>query len=220
MIPSSAKIYAAPCSLADLRRSTVDYWSHVYGFDMSILSKEALKRTKPEVAVIKQDQLLADPEVILRLDLSSITSDELSNIASKKFVSVNKNAKLQGIALWFDIHFDHFGIEGWKSVCLDTSPSSLPTHWKQTVIPLFRDLSDEHDEDVEEDDIVGFQLSLTRMYQARQYGIQVELLDPAQVEHPVPCDCKSAKCTLINALLAQEDEYDELDAELESVECK
>lgn len=210
MMPSRAKIYASACSLADLRASTVDYWKDVYGFNMSILQKEALKRTKPEIVVISPDSLLSDPVEVHDLDLCTVTCDDLSNISSKKFVSVNNNANFQGLAIWFDVQFDYWA-EGWTNVTLDTSPMALPTHWKQTIIPLFRDSIEE--ESVEQDEIVGWQLSLARTMDARQYGIQVEVLDPAEVEHPVPCGCKSAKCTLISALLAQEDteDIDELD---------
>ena len=210
MMPSRAKIYASACSLRDLRASTVDYWSNVYGFNMDILKKEALKRTKPEVTVIDKDTLISDPVEVHDLDLCTVTCEALSSISSKKFVSINENAKFQGLAMWFDVQFEHWE-EGWKNISLDTSPMALPTHWKQTIVPLFRSEGDE--ESVEQDEIVGWQLSLTRTADARQYGIQVEMLDPAEVEHPVPCGCKSAKCTLIAALLAQEDneDFDELD---------
>ena len=59
---------------------------------------------------------------------------------------------------------------------------------------------------VEEDDIIGWELKLFRNEDSRQYSIQVEVLDPAEAEHPVPCGCQSAKCTLISALLQKEDE--------------
>ena len=39
MLPSHAQIFAAPCSLKTLRKSSVDYWSDVYGFNMSPFAK-------------------------------------------------------------------------------------------------------------------------------------------------------------------------------------
>ena len=59
---------------------------------------------------------------------------------------------------------------------------------------------------VEEDDIIGWELKLFRSEESRNYSILVEVLDPAEAEHPVPCGCQSAKCTLISALLDKEDE--------------
>ena len=208
MFPSRAKIYAAACSLSDLRASTVDYWKDVYGFNMDILKTEALKRTKPEITVIDKDALISDPVEIRELDLCTVTCEALSSISSKKFVSINKNARFQGLAIWFDVQFEYWE-EGWTNVSLDTSPMAPPTHWKQTIVPLFRNESDE--ELVEQDEIIGWQLSLMRTVDARHYGIQVEILDPAEVEHPLPCECKSAKCTLIAKLLEDNEDFDELD---------
>ena len=59
---------------------------------------------------------------------------------------------------------------------------------------------------VEEDDIIGWELKLFRGEESRNYSILVEVLDPAETEHPVPCGCQSAKCTLICALLDKENE--------------
>ena len=213
MMPSSARIFASPCSLKVLRSSSIDFWQDVYGFNMAPLAREALKRTKPEVCVIDSDQLLCEPVEIAKLDLATVTSEQLSNLSAKKFMSCLKTDKFQGLSIWFDVAFEHW-VDGWKEVSLNTSPFDPPTHWKQTIIPLFQ--ADEDDEAVEEDEIVGWQISLTRTTQqeeeknllARHYAIQVEVLDPAQEEHPVPCGCKSAKCTLICALLAQDDDND------------
>ncbi len=216
MMPSSARIFASPCSLKALRSSSIDFWQDVYGFNMAPLASEALKRTKPEVCVIDSDQLLCEPVEIVKLDLATVTSEELSNLSAKKFVSCIKTDQFQGLSLWFDVAFEHY-VDGWREISLNTSPFDPPTHWKQTIVPLFQ--ADKDGEAVEEDEIVGWQISLIRTMQeeaknllARHYAIQVEILDPAQEEHPLPCGCKSAKCTLISALLAQDDEDDvELD---------
>ena len=104
---------------------------------MTPLADEALKRTKPDIEIISPDKLISDPVEILDLDLTYIESSELSSIVSRKFVSVTSSNMFQGLALWFKVVFDHPETE-WTQVDLNTSPHSLPTHWKQTLIPLFR----------------------------------------------------------------------------------
>ena len=68
------------------------------------------------------------------------------------------------------------------------------------------------EEDVEIDEIIGWEVSLSKVENdgssqknERQYAIQVEVLDPATSTHPIPCECKSAKCSLISALMEQEE---------------
>ena len=52
----------------------------------------------------------------------------------------------------------------------------------------------------------------------RHYQLGLSLLDPAADEHPVPCDCKMARCALFAALLEKEDEQED---DLEEIkECE
>ena len=88
MLPSHAQIYTAPCSLIDLKKSTIDYWNNVYGYDMSPLALQALQRTKPEIMVIKPSDLLSEGTPLELLDLKYLEIEELKKIVSKTFVSV------------------------------------------------------------------------------------------------------------------------------------
>jgi protein arginine N-methyltransferase 6 len=206
MLPSHASIWAAPCSLEDLKHTTIDYWRSVYGFDMSPLAQESIKRSKPEIMIISPDQLLAQPVCVANFDLNNVTIEDLSSIDKRHFVSATRPGSFHGLAIWFETPFSP-NVEGWAHPqVLSTSPSSNPTHWKQTIIPLFSHTS----EDIEEDEVIGWDLSLKKVHndkssEQRQYAIQVERLDPASEEHPVPCGCQAAKCVLIEALMAQDD---------------
>ena len=99
MLPSHAEIFTAPCSLVDLKKSTIDYWNNVYGYDMSPLALQALQRTKPEIMVIKQSDLLSEGTPLELLDLKYLEIEELKKIVSKKFVSVSnpKPGPFQGM---------------------------------------------------------------------------------------------------------------------------
>ena len=74
----------------------MDYWSNVYGFNMTPLAKEALKRTKPEITIIAPDQIIAEPVQVLELDLKYADQSELASVNAKHFVSVKKTEKFQG----------------------------------------------------------------------------------------------------------------------------
>merc|ERR1712037_338420 len=109
--------------------------------------------------------------------------EEVEKVEDRKFVSVTKEGRLHGLALWFDATFnpmlyDEDEAAKIQKVVLGTGPRDVPTHWKQTVLLLLG----EGGQTLEED----------------------ELLDPSTEEHPVPCICRMGKCALIKALLDKE----------------
>ena len=103
------------------------------------------------------------------------------SIDFSKFIEFSESyVTLQGIAIWFDCHFKCYEADNWKETILSTGPREEPTHWQQTVIPLFG--STGSDENVECDEIIGWELTLRKVEgdkNERQYAIQVEVLDPA-----------------------------------------
>lgn len=209
MLPSKATLYAAACRLPDLRAQQVDFWSDVYGFDMSPfadLSVQSLS-CKPEICTIQADDLLSKPVQVAQWDLAWVAVDEIQSVKSRHFVGIEtlEPTDYQGVALWFDCAFDlgsHCAdatADG--AVVLSTCPRSPPTHWKQTVIVLPTSLA------VEEGDVVGWQLELNQSVENhRHYVMTLNLLDADADEHPVPCDCGQVKCVIIASYLAQEDQ--------------
>jgi len=171
MLPSHATIYTAPCSLDTHLQSKVTFWNNVYGFDMSALGREAVRRgrglgAKPEVMVLGPDQILAEPQAFAKLDLRTCTSTDLDALSNRHFVSIKRTGNNHGIAIWFDCLFEPSG------VVLCTGPQSAPTHWKQTVIVTASAESEATSSEgvvaevsphlVEEDDIIGWELVLNR----------------------------------------------------------
>ena len=62
-------------------------------------------------------------------------------------------------------------------------------------------------QDVEKDDVIGWDITLLPSQENRRhYQIQLEILDPAEEEHPAPCQCQMAKCALVEALMKKEEE--------------
>ena len=74
----------------------MDFWSDVYGFNMSPFAKEAMKRTKPEITIITADQIISEPIQVLDLDLKYTDHSELDFIHNKTFISVKKTDNFQG----------------------------------------------------------------------------------------------------------------------------
>lgn len=205
MLPSKATLYAAACRLGQFYSEQVDFWKDLYGLDLSPVGQAVLdsKRCKPEVAVVKADELLSAPVQVADFDLAWLGPDEIERVHSRAFTSVvcDEPTEYQGVCLWFDCSFEWPDRMASSPVKLSTSPSSAATHWKQTIIVLPSSIQ------VEEGDLIGWELTLNRSPEhRRRYQIELNLLDPEEDEHPVPCSCGQARCVVIAAFMAKADQ--------------
>lgn len=194
MFPTEATIYIAPCAIPRL----FDYWENVDGVRLtsfgSMLRNQ--KANKPEIALISPKDLLHQGSAMQWINLRDVTSQELNIIVFKEVLAVKKAGKHQGFCIWFDCRFPAESYE--DSIVLSTSPDSAPTHWKQCVVVLPTTAC----ENLEENAPISFKISIRRNNEShRKYDLEVEILDPNVVEHPVPCDCHLTKCILIKAHL-------------------
>lgn len=205
MLPSGCKMYAAACRLGSFYSDQVEFWNELYGLDLSPVGRAVLesKRCKPEVTLVKANDLLSQPVQVADFDLAWLGTDEIERVHSRCFTSIvtDEPTVYQGVCLWFDCSFQWPDQIPSTPVTLSTSPSSPATHWQQTVIVLPSSI------DVEEGDLVGWELTLKRSEQhRRRYQIELNLLDPEEDEHPVPCGCGAARCVVIAAFMAKADE--------------
>lgn len=141
MFPSEARLYAAPCELKELYKEQVEYWSQVYGFDMSAVGKAALasKATKPQVIALRPEALLAEPVCFKKFNLQWTEQSDVASFSEDVFVDVARAGRFDGVCVWFECDFDGRDYdEGGETkgdlVTLSTAPHSPLTHWKQVVI--------------------------------------------------------------------------------------
>jgi len=200
MFPYKCVIYSAPCQLPGY----FQLWDDFHGVKMSSLGQALRKgcQGEPQITRIAPADLLSDGKQVAILDLYRTTCDELNRISVRQFIAVDKQGDYQGVCLWFTVEFPSG--EGKANLVLSTSPTSVKTHWKQTVIVLPVHV------EVEEKDPVAWELTLERNSQNhRMYNIHLTMLDPETETHPTPCDCCFIKCKVIKAFLAQQPPEDE-----------
>ncbi|XP_044264313.1 protein arginine N-methyltransferase 6 [Tribolium madens] len=191
IFPESATIYSAPCRVP----SMYDFWSDVDGVSMKSFSEKLRSEAshKPSTVSVAPEDILADSEVVLWIDLREVTLEEISGCKVQHVAVATKPGKYQGICLWFTCTFPSFATE---PVTLSTSPEDPETHWKQTTIVLPTEI------EVEEKSPIAYELSLARTTEnPRRYNIELGMLDPAEVDHPEYCTCHMTKCILVRAML-------------------
>lgn len=193
MFPASATISLAACSVP----SCFEEWNVVEGVCMKSVGRalNAMKSTKPEVMIVKPEQLLHQGNCLAWLDLRDVTLEEVNELTFKDVIVVERAGRFQGVCIWWECEFP---IIDTVSVVLSTAPKNTPTHWKQTVVLL----PEQSHENVDVRDPIAFSLCMRRSTQNnRFYQLHLDMLDQDVVEHPVPCDCILTKCILIKAHL-------------------
>ncbi|XP_061394623.1 uncharacterized protein LOC133330168 [Musca vetustissima] len=198
MFPSEATIYVAPCAVP----SRFDDWNDIDGISLNSFGKmlRQQKSNKPEIIYMSPENLLHNGVAMFWMNLNEIRCDELESIVFQEVVPSQRQGRHQGFCIWFDCRFPGDSYE--NAVILSTAPSAPNTHWKQCIVVL----PDTACEELEENSPVAFKISMIRRSDdIRKYNLEVELIDPNVVEHPVPCECHLTKCILIKTHLQNMD---------------
>lgn len=169
-------------------------WQNVEGVSMTKFSEKlrAQCTQKPLTEIVKQEQILAEPEVVCWLDLREVSEEDISSFNLKHLAVANKAGRYQGICLWFACSFPAYSTE---PVVLSTEPGEPDTHWKQTAIVL------PNEYEIESGAPIAYEICLKRSDTNRRYDIQVVMLDPEEIEHPEYCTCYMTRCILARAVL-------------------
>jgi 2-polyprenyl-3-methyl-5-hydroxy-6-metoxy-1,4-benzoquinol methylase len=124
--PSRCTIVVAGAVLGSLAFD----WDNVYGLKMKAMSEVAAANMGKEavVAVLEGTSIVTDECTIWQLDALHCSVSDLE--FSRPFSMVaHWSTKVDGIAAWFDTYFE---VDGQRKAFFSTSPTSTPTHWKQT----------------------------------------------------------------------------------------
>lgn len=229
MIPSDAILYMTPVNMSSYVAENILFWDNIYGYNFSSVKYAVLgnKMCEPTITCIDQSQCVAEPEIFCELDLKTVIMKDIQNINQTLSYTFTKPGLVHGFASWFDVEFKGpmaaSPDQGTKIVTLSTSPATLQTHWKQTVIFLPASMT------VDEGDQITAIIDLSQDEgNKRHYNISVEIIGEEDEEssseedvsnHPVPCNCGATRCMLVQALVEKYDEeQNELEKEAEKVD--
>lgn len=149
--PNQAIMYIAGMETNAYRTAKVDFWSDVYGFDMTCLrNKGAIKDSTAEA--INPKALITDNVCIKDIDILKCKDEEL-DFASDFKLTVTKDEELGAFVVWFDCNFDYLCN---SRIVLGTGPHDKTTHWYQTLFYLEQPLS------VKKGDFISGKISASR----------------------------------------------------------
>ncbi|KAG8043927.1 hypothetical protein GUJ93_ZPchr0458g22870 [Zizania palustris] len=157
ILPSHAMLFMAPITNSERYESSVDFWSDVYGINMSALVPHAKKfaSEEPSIEIIGGENVLSWPFVVKHIDCYIFKAEELKSITTKYKVSSMMLAPIHGFGFWFEVEFNGPSDPSDNSpsvlnplniihkkrrrgsddaVLLSTAPEDEPTHWHQTIV--------------------------------------------------------------------------------------
>ena len=134
IFPDKATLYVAAIEDADYKSEKIDFWTNVYGFDMSCIREVAM--TEPLVDNTNAKQMVTPGVPVFTVDIATCTVADLA--FKQRFVlTASRNDYVHGFVGYFDIGFT----QGHTVIGFSTSPMSRYTHWKQTVFYLNHELA-------------------------------------------------------------------------------
>lgn len=129
VLPDKASLYLTAIEDADYKEDKIEFWNNVYGFDMSCIRKQSIM--EPLVDTVDQNQIVTSCELLKTMDISKMTSGDVSFTAPFKLVA-ERDDYVHALVAYFDVSFTKCH----KLMGFSTGPKSRATHWKQTVLYL------------------------------------------------------------------------------------
>ena len=105
------------------------YWDNVYGFKMT--SIKAASMTDASVELVDDSSIVTTPCLLKEVDLMTCSIEDLE-FCSDFHLKVVRQDFITSLVTYFEVSFTH----GVSRIVLSTSPSALPTRWRQTLFWL------------------------------------------------------------------------------------
>ncbi|GAB5361149.1 hypothetical protein AAMO2058_000689300 [Amorphochlora amoebiformis] len=134
--PNKATMYIAGANMKQYRASYIDFWKHVYGFDMSCMITPEDRFPETSSEIVSSSSLVTTTYAFKSFDIQTVDSKQLDFSSSFTLQALRSEA-LERIIVHFDAEFDH---KLNNPITLSTGVGETDTHWRQTVFYLAKPL--------------------------------------------------------------------------------
>ncbi|CAF3973029.1 unnamed protein product [Rotaria sordida] len=143
IFPSHAYLYCAPFVDQNIRIELNTMWKDYFDLNMLSILPYIKNSNLKEciIETIEPSQLVHDAQLIQSIDLRTIRIDDLYIMRSFCEFDIDNTCIISGFCFWFDCYFSSNNNSSiLRSTRLTTSPYSIKTHWKQTLVFLTEDI--------------------------------------------------------------------------------
>eukprot|EP01134_Creolimax_fragrantissima_P006897 CFRG6897T1 len=142
VFPDKATMYITMIEDNDYKNQKIDWWSNVYGFDMSVVREMAM--SEPLVDTVDAASIVTSHCPLLSIDISTVKREDLAFSTPFKMTATQTDYA-HAFVIWFDIEFSKCH----KPVYFGTGPHHRYTHWKQAVFYFDGNLTLNQNETIE-----------------------------------------------------------------------
>lgn len=145
MIPAECKILIAAVHDEEYVNDNINFWNHVYGFDMTAMKEKI--RDNVDIIHMPERALASEPVAFCHLPLHTVKVDDLVFTAPFELTINNDIDSLDGFLIYFDNFFatsrdqkieDDAKAETWNDTnggnAFTTGPRGKETHWRQGLL--------------------------------------------------------------------------------------
>lgn len=129
LFPDRCSLYVCGIEDRQYKDEKINWWTDVYGFNMSAIRKTAIN--EPLVDVVDPKQVVTSHAQLIEIDLYTVKKSDLDFKADFQLIC-KRNDYMQALVTFFTVEFTKCH----KKLGFSTSPDSQYTHWKQTVFYL------------------------------------------------------------------------------------
>jgi cyclopropane fatty-acyl-phospholipid synthase-like methyltransferase len=129
LFPDKAQLFVCAVEDAQYRERKLDFWTNVYGFDMTCIRD--LAQLEPLVDCCDAEQVMSDSAQLLEIDLYTTTKEQL-DFQSAFEIKANRTDYAHALVCYFNVEFS----KTHNKLKLPTGPKNKYTHWKQTLFYL------------------------------------------------------------------------------------
>lgn len=102
MFPDQATLYLSAIEDREYKERKIDWWSDVYGFDMSVIGRAVL--AEPLIDICDPGQVISNSAVLKTINLKTVKVDDLS-FRSPFSLRVKQNDYCHAFVAYFDVKF-------------------------------------------------------------------------------------------------------------------
>lgn len=102
LFPDLATLYVVGIEDRSYKEEKIDWWSEVYGFNMSCIKKVAI--SEPLVDMVQRDQVISAPCLVKEINLYTVKPEDL-NFSARFALRFNRDDYFQAFVAYFAVEF-------------------------------------------------------------------------------------------------------------------